>query len=159
MFQGRAEGQGSLRGLNSNMKRAFYHKSKNRLELSKLNSNLFPPPPQFVISFLLLQNPFSYGQEEKEDYFIQSLKKKKKNPLVIDEPEENGASSWRLGKRERGLQVSQRHTKSSRQVLDHTGLPLYRPAGGSGWRSGSGPPSSCAAAKGSCFSVEWRWFM
>lgn len=79
MFQGRAEGQGSLRGLNSNMKKAFYHKSKNRLELSKLNSNL-SPPPQFVISFLLLQNPFSYGQEEKEDYFIQSLKKKKKIP-------------------------------------------------------------------------------
>lgn len=30
----------------------------------------------FVISFLLLQFTFPFGQEEKEDYFIQSLKKK-----------------------------------------------------------------------------------
>lgn len=38
----------------------------------------------FVISLLLLQFNFSYGQKEKEDYFIQLLKK---SSLVMDEPE------------------------------------------------------------------------
>lgn len=71
--RGKVESHSSPRWLHCNMKKNCHHKSKNRLEFSKLNANLFSFP--FAISLLLLQFNFSYGQKEKEDYFIQLLKK------------------------------------------------------------------------------------
>lgn len=78
--RGKVESHSSPRWLHSNMKNC-HHESKNRLKFSKLNANLFSFP--FIISLLLLQFNFSYGQKEK-DYFIQLLKK---SSLVMDEPE------------------------------------------------------------------------
>lgn len=104
------------------MKKNCHHESKNRLEFSKLNANLFSFP--FIISLLLLQFNFSYGQEEKEDYFIQLLKKRS---LVMDEPERKEQCFFLVvGEARRGpVGLSQTHGilwTSSGQAPD-----VYRP--------------------------------
>ncbi|EPQ15303.1 hypothetical protein D623_10013223 [Myotis brandtii] len=73
---------------------------------------------------------FSYGQEEKEDGCIQSLKEK---PLAVDEPERRSSASRGLEER-RGLQVSRRHVTSFRQALDQPQVcrPLHTPPGEDG---------------------------
>lgn len=70
-FQGLVKSHVSLRCLNHNMKKSN-HKSKDKLEFGKPNASFYP---SLLSLFCCFSTPFPYRKEEKEDFFIQSLKK------------------------------------------------------------------------------------